>query len=427
MKLVTLAGSCTVVFLGTGDPAALPPRACAAIRDADSLAAWIDPPAGLLDRPVVRLDAPSRLAWEPALGDLRGVDVAYLAPGYGPDDDPGAAIIREVMEDAGVEVEVIGLDAPNLPGPVVIGPAAEAWRPDPALAAVVRGVRDTAELDRWRQTIAQEFGPAVQVRARVWTSTTWIEVEERPAAFPLTLRAEPTEESRRRSTTRLREIFETLRGPDGCPWDRAQTHASLRKYVLEEAAEVVDAIDAGDPGELAGELGDLLANIALHAEIARQANSFAWPDVVEGITAKMVRRHPHVFGEQTARQISEVAAIWQRAKRAESARDDHTTRDGALPALAQAAKLSGTLDGDAASAGLSQDAEDALNWFRDSGIAADESRAGDALLGLALAAKDAGIDPELALRDALRRIRAELTGNKSAPADGASAEDHYVK
>ena len=183
----------------------------------------------------------------------------------------------------------------------LIGPAAQAWLPDPALAAEVRGIRDAAELERWRQTIAREFGHATQLRVRPWSATAWRDIDDQSAEFPLTLRAEPSEASRERSVARLREVFETLRGPDGCPWDRAQTHTSLRKYVLEEAAEVVDAIDDGEPSDLAGELGDLLANIVLHAEIARQGETFAWPDVVQGITAKMVRRHPHVFGEQTAR------------------------------------------------------------------------------------------------------------------------------
>jgi uncharacterized protein YabN with tetrapyrrole methylase and pyrophosphatase domain len=292
---------------------------------------------------------------------------------------------------------------------------------------VVRGVRDAAELERWHRTIAGEFGQDVQLRVRAWSSTIWQDLDDRSADFPLTLRAEPTEESRERSVARLREVFETLRGPEGCPWDRAQTHISLRRYVLEEAAEVVDAIDDGDPGDLSGELGDLLANIVLHAEIARQAKNFAWPDVVQGITAKMVRRHPHVFGEQTAHQISEVAAIWRRAKRAEAGREGKAVRDGALPALAQAAKLSTSLDGLAASVGLPPDAAAARRWYRDSGIAVDDARAGDALLGLALAAKAAEIDPELALRNALRRIRTRLGPIESAQPDGSSAGNHYVK
>ncbi|MCY4115125.1 MAG: hypothetical protein OXG33_14500 [Chloroflexi bacterium] len=424
---MTVVRSCTVVFVGVGNPAALAPRARRAIRGADTLVSWVEPPDGLVDRPVVRLATPSRRSWKARLLGLGTGDLTYLAPGYGADDDPGAAIVSEVLADTGCEVDVLGLDGPQAPGPALIGPAAQAWLPDPALAAVVRGIRDAAELERWRQTIAREFGHAAQLRLRPWSSTTWQDLDDRPAEFPLTLRAEPTEASRERSVTRLREVFETLRGPEGCPWDRAQTHASLRKYVLEEAAEVVDAIDDGEPSDLAGELGDLLANIVLHAEIARQAENFAWPDVVQGVTAKMVRRHPHVFGEQTAHEISEVAAIWQHAKRAEAARDGQAIRDGALPALAQAAKLSAILDGRAATDGLPPGATAAIRWYRNSEIAADDARAGDALLGLALDAKSVGIDPELALRDALRRTRSRLAAIKSTQADGSSAENIYVK
>jgi len=424
---MTLPRSCTVVFVGVGNPAALAPRARQAIRNADTLASWIEPPDGLVDRPVVRLATPSRQSWESPLLGLGTGDLAYLAPGYGLDDDPGAAIVREVLADQGFTVAVVGLDGPQVHGPAMIGPAAESWRPDPALAAVIRGVRDASELERWRRTVAGEFGQEVQLRVRAWDSTIWQDLDDRSAEFPVTLRAEPTKVSRERSVARLREVFETLRGPEGCPWDRAQTHTSLRKYVLEEAAEVVDAIDDGEPVDLSGELGDLLANIVLHAEIARQAESFAWPDVVQGITAKMVRRHPHVFGEQTAHRISEVAAIWQHAKRAEAGRDGKAIGDGSLPALAQAAKLAASLDGGAASAGLPPGATAALRWYRDSEAAADDARAGDALLGLALAAKAAGIDPELALRDALRRLRTRLPAIESTQADGSSAENLYVK
>ncbi|MCY3784980.1 MAG: hypothetical protein OXG79_14525 [Chloroflexi bacterium] len=424
---MTVPRSCTVVFVGAGNPAAMSQKARRAIREADALVAWIEPCAGLVDRPLVRLETPSHQSWESLLLGLGAGDVTYLAPGYGPDDDPGAAIVSEVLADAGFEVEVLSLDGPQAAGPATIGPAAQAWLPDPALAALVRGIRDAAELERWRQTIAQEFGQDTQLRVRPWNSTAWQDLDDQPADFPLTLHAEPSEASRERSVARLRRVFETLRGPEGCPWDRAQTHASLRKYVLEEAAEVVDAIDDGEPADLAGELGDLLANIVLHAEIARQEENFTWPDVVQGITAKMVRRHPHVFGEQTAHQISEVAAIWQDAKRAESGRDGRATGDGALPALAQAAKLAASLDGSPSPDGLPPGAAAALRWYRDSEPAPDDARAGDALLGLALAARRVGIDPELALRDALRRLHSRLAAAESTQADGSSTENTYVK
>ncbi|SIS85988.1 bifunctional methyltransferase/pyrophosphohydrolase YabN [Alicyclobacillus vulcanalis] len=112
-------------------------------------------------------------------------------------------------------------------------------------------------------------------------------------------------------------IVEVLRGPNGCPWDRKQTHASLRKYVIEEAYEVADAIDAGDPDHLAEELGDLLLQILLHARIAEEAGEFALRDVFAGLAAKLVRRHPHVFGEEVAETPDDVRGIWEQVKQDE--------------------------------------------------------------------------------------------------------------
>ena len=96
---------------------------------------------------------------------------------------------------------------------------------------------------------------------------------------------------------RLVEIMATLRGENGCPWDQEQTHKSLRQHLLEEAYEVIEAIDADDYNELAGELGDLLLQVVFHAQMAAEAGEFTIDDVIEHINEKLVRRHPHVFGD----------------------------------------------------------------------------------------------------------------------------------
>ncbi|HEY6014895.1 MAG TPA: MazG family protein, partial [Candidatus Limnocylindrales bacterium] len=114
-------------------------------------------------------------------------------------------------------------------------------------------------------------------------------------------------------------ISARLRQPDGCPWDREQTHASLRKHLLEEAYEVYDALDAGATPELAGELGDLWLQIVLHAQLAAEAGVFDLADVQAAIATKIVRRHPHVFGEAEARTASDVNRQWERIKAAERA------------------------------------------------------------------------------------------------------------
>ena len=108
-----------------------------------------------------------------------------------------------------------------------------------------------------------------------------------------------------------------LRAPGGCPWDREQTHDSLRTYLVEEAYEVLAAIDSGDPQELAAELGDLLLQIVFHSELAREAGRFDVGEVIEHVHAKMVRRHPHVFGDVQASTSAQVLKNWEELKTAE--------------------------------------------------------------------------------------------------------------
>jgi tetrapyrrole methylase family protein/MazG family protein/ATP diphosphatase len=119
------------------------------------------------------------------------------------------------------------------------------------------------------------------------------------------------------TVTRLVGVMRRLLDPDGCPWDREQSFESLRRYVLEEACEVIDAIDAGDKKALSEELGDLLLQVVFQAELGRREGSFAIDDVVEGIVAKLVHRHPHVFGHLTAKDADEVLRNWEKLKAAE--------------------------------------------------------------------------------------------------------------
>jgi MazG family protein len=110
-----------------------------------------------------------------------------------------------------------------------------------------------------------------------------------------------------------------LRSPNGCPWDREQTHASLRKYLIEEAYEVLDAMDSSDPRKLASELGDLLLQVVFHANIAESEDRFDISDVIEAVYTKMVRRHPHVFGNVVAETPGAVLKNWEQIKAAERA------------------------------------------------------------------------------------------------------------
>ncbi len=217
------------------------------------------------------------------------------------------------------------------------------------------------------------------------------------------------------SSHTLRAIVARLRAPAiGCPWDLEQTHRSLIPYAIEEAYEVVDAIEQDDMPGLADELGDLLLQVALHAEIADQSDEFEWNDVVRGLSEKLVRRHPHVFGEVQVSGASDVVRNWDQLKAAERERQPPPTSalDGvpnSLPQLKRAAELSrkavkagfewpsrqGTLD---------KVREELGELLSANSLAERREELGDLLWIISKLARDDGIDPEEALRAANRKF-----------------------
>jgi tetrapyrrole methylase family protein/MazG family protein len=240
------------------------------------------------------------------------------------------------------------------------------------------------------------------------------------------------------SFERFQETIAHLRAPEGCPWDRKQTHESLRRYLIEEAYEVLDAIDAGDAAALAEELGDVLLQVVLHAQIAVDDGEFRMADVIRIVNDKMIRRHPHVWGETAVSGADQVVANWEAIKRAEkdtSGGQPASLLDGVpkgLPALMQAhdytaraakvgfdwphvqdvlAKVSEELD-EIADAARQGDAEHVREEF------------GDLLFVLVNWARWQRIDAEQALRDAnakfARRFRAIET---QAAAQGRALTD----
>jgi tetrapyrrole methylase family protein / MazG family protein len=140
---------------------------------------------------------------------------------------------------------------------------------------------------------------------------------------------------------RLLDLMARLRAPDGCAWDREQTPATLKPQMLEECYEVIEAIDSGSPGHLTEELGDLLLHVVFQAQIAREAGEFTFADVANGIADKLVRRHPHVFGDAKVADAAGVVAQWHELKKAEKP-ERESALDGvprALPALMRAEAL----------------------------------------------------------------------------------------
>jgi tetrapyrrole methylase family protein/MazG family protein len=142
----------------------------------------------------------------------------------------------------------------------------------------------------------------------------------------------------KRPIDELLEIMATLRGPEGCPWDKEQTHESLKPYVVEEAYELVEAVDGGENGEIREELGDLLLQIIFHSQIAAESGRFDFDDVIRGINEKLLRRHPHVFGDEKA--VDEVEALknWERIK-VETEGKKKTKRHPGTPILHRALRM----------------------------------------------------------------------------------------
>lgn len=200
-------------------------------------------------------------------------------------------------------------------------------------------------------------------------------------------------DSRHPELDALIEVMATLRGPDGCAWDREQTHQSLLKYLIEESHEFIDAVESGDRDHMREELGDVLYQVLFHADLAaaHPDRPFTIDDVARVAREKMVGRHPHVFGDVTADTSAEVVANWEKWKAAEKP-DRESPFDGlpkGLPALALADKVIGKLLSKPHATDLPPD------------VTAEDL--GEILFELVAAAKERGLDAESALRSAVRR------------------------
>lgn len=201
----------------------------------------------------------------------------------------------------------------------------------------------------------------------------------------------------------LQTILSRLCAPDGCPWDREQTHRSLRSYMVEEAYEIVDAIDADEPFHLADELGDMLLQVAFHAEIAKRYSEFDMSDVTTAICEKMIKRHSHIFGHDHASNSGEVATLWEKNKMRErgQTRYSESLREvsKSFPAMMRAAKVLKRLDG-------ACDCAETVESARKSAEKAilDGTDVGDALLKCVSLARAMGEDPEIALNAATDRL-----------------------
>lgn len=243
---------------------------------------------------------------------------------------------------------------------------------------------------------------------------------------------------------RFVELIARLRAPGGCTWDREQTHESVKPLTIEEAYEVAHAIDEHDDGELAAELGDLLLQVVFHASIAEERGAFRLREIIERVSEKMIRRHPHVFGGDDAATSGEVLRNWEAIKaeeRAQKGKDDASMLDSVhqgLPAVMEAFQLTTKVsrvgfdwkDAAAALEKLDEEAlelQDAVRDGADAPRVAEE--VGDLLFVAVNVARLTGVDPESALKAANRKFRRRfrfieerLRSDGRKPADATLAE-----
>ena len=249
----------------------------------------------------------------------------------------------------------------------------------------------------------------------------------------------PSELKPSRDIAVLLDVMRRLRAPDGCPWDREQTFTTIAPYTIEEAYEVASVIADGELKALPGELGDLLFQVVFHAQMAQDAGLFDFGDVVEAVTAKMIRRHPHVFGSEAAK--ADAAAqkdSWEKLKETERAKAGQTGLlddvASALPALTRAEKLQRRastvgFDWNNAELVINKIAEEAREVAQAATQAEREEEIGDLLFVVANLARHLKVDPEAALRSAnakftrrFRHIETSLAARGITPG-AASLQD----
>ena len=235
-----------------------------------------------------------------------------------------------------------------------------------------------------------------------------------------------TESSRSEAGEKFRELVELiarLRAPGGCPWDREQTHESLKPMLLEEAYEVIEAIDDGDDEEFLGELGDLLLQVVFHSQIAAEENRFTVAEVIERISAKMIRRHPHVFADDNAATSGEVLRNWESIKAAELEAKGKTDGDGSmldsvsssLPGLMEAFQMTtkvSRVDFDWPDVGsVLEKLDEEVEELKEAVVMEPRSHpeiageVGDLLFVAVNVARLLGVDPESALKASNRKFR----------------------
>ena len=430
----------TIVGLGPGDPNLLTVEARGALAAAPEIhtpttrhpaLAALPPPTAVI---AVEAPPPALVQELLALG-RRPQGIVYAVPGHPLVGDAAAAALIDACRREGLPCRVVAgvslletacealsIDA-LAAGVQLIDPLDP--RPDPGRPALLAPLPGAALLPALRDTLLALYPPD-HAAVVISTAVSPPQHKEMPladladAAPPdepacLYLPAVPPERNFR-TFDGLEAIVHRLRAPGGCPWDRAQTHESLKRFLLEEAYETLAALDEGDPAKLREELGDLLLQILLHTEIAGESGEFRLADVVESIGRKLIRRHPHVFGDVRVETPEQVVDNWEAIKRDERAGGRPLLADvpAAMPALAHSQALQSRAstvgfqwpDVERVLEKLVEELEE-LSKVEDAAARRDEM--GDVLFVLTSVAGRLGVDAEEALRLAARKFRERFT------------------
>jgi len=305
----------------------------------------------------------------------------------------------------------------------------------PSYAALISQITAGITLSEVKLTLMNNYPDEYPVRLVHAAGTDQQEVEELPlyaidhspkVGLLSTLYIPPREEYR--SFENFQEIIARLRAPDGCPWDREQTHLSLRPYLLQEAYEVLDALDREDMVELQEELGDLLLQIGLHAHIATEEGNFNMTDVLQSISSKLIRRHPHVFGDVQVKSVDNVLHNWEKIKAEERKENGNTHKNGmldgiplALPALTQADQIQKRaqrigFDWKTIEPVVAKVTEELQELLKAQTPEERQAEGGDLLFAVVNLLRWLEIDPETALRECNLRFRRRFAFIEAAAA-----------
>ncbi|MFF2912641.1 nucleoside triphosphate pyrophosphohydrolase [Paenibacillus sp. NPDC057934] len=312
----------------------------------------------------------SRLIQEASAAE-QGTEIVYAVPGHPMVAESAVSLLRQRCTEWGIELQILGGESfldeafvrlgfdPIEGFQLLDASGIRRSHLQPELHTLIGQVYDTFTASETKLCLMELYPPEYEV---VVGHALGVENEEKILKVPLYeldrldgygnlsliyIPANRSEEVRNRTFARLHEIVDILRSPEGCPWDQEQTHESLRKNLIEETYEVLETIDEDDPDHMKEELGDLLLQIMLHAQMEEEVGTFNVFDVIEGLNNKLVFRHPHVFGDREAGNADEALQNWEGMKAEEKRRkgmkpEEQSVLDGVprdLPALMKAYKL----------------------------------------------------------------------------------------